>query len=43
MFTRSKHIAPGVMALLAVAVVQPASAQVSTVFDPVGDTNFNAP
>jgi len=44
MFTRSKHTAPGVIALLAIAAVQPASAQVSMIFDPVGDTFFqNAP
>jgi hypothetical protein len=40
MFTRSKLAAPGVIALLAVAVARPASGQVSTVFDPVGDTTF---
>ncbi len=48
MFTRSKHTAPGAIALLAAilttAAAQPVSAQVSTVFDPVGDALFhNAP
>jgi hypothetical protein len=42
MFTRSKHTAPGA-AILSTAVAQPESAQTSTVFNPVGDTSFNAP
>jgi hypothetical protein len=44
MFTGSKHTSPRTIALLAAilstAVAQPVSAQVSTVFDPVGDTVF---
>src|SRR5262249_32054489 len=45
MFTCSKHISATTLlaGLLAVAGVQPASAQVSTISDPVGDTSFNAP
>ncbi len=47
MFTRSKHTAPEAIALLAAilttAAAQPVSAQISTVFDPVGDTFPNAP
>jgi len=40
MFTRSKHIAPGAAIL---STAGPESAQTSTIFDPVGDTKFNAP
>jgi hypothetical protein len=47
MFTRSKHTAPGAIALLAaiLSTAGPVSAQTSTVFDPVGDPpfHFNAP
>jgi len=50
MFTRSKHIAPGAIALLAailsaaaLGIAQPLSDQVSTVVDPVGDATHNAP
>ncbi len=47
MFTRFKHNAPRAIALLAAilsyAVAQPVSAQISTVFDPVGDTYIPAP
>ena len=40
MFTRSKHIAPGAISLLAaiLSTAGPVSAQISMVFDPVGDT-----
>ena len=42
MFTRSMHIAPRAIALLAaiLSTAGPVSAQVSTVFDPVGDPYF---
>jgi hypothetical protein len=50
MFTRSKHIAPGAIVLLAailptaaVGVALPMSGQTSTLSDPVGDTMCNAP
>jgi hypothetical protein len=51
MFTRSKHIAPRTIALLAailstaaLGIALPMSSQTSTVLDPVGDTFFrNAP
>jgi len=47
MFTRSNHTALGAIAplaaILSAAVAQPVSAQVSTVFDPVGDARYNAP
>ncbi len=46
MFTRSKHIAPSAIALLAAILstvgAQPVSAQISAVADPVGDALFNA-
>jgi len=47
MFTRFRHHAPRAIALLAAilsyAVAQPVSAQISTAFDPVGDTYISAP
>ena len=50
MFTRSKHIAPGAIALLvailstaALGIALPMPDQTITVFDPVGDAKFNAP
>jgi hypothetical protein len=45
MFTRSKHIAPSAITLLAaiLSTAGPVSAQIGTVFDPVGDARFNAP
>jgi hypothetical protein len=50
MFTRSKHIAPRAIALLAailstaaLGIALPVSDQTSTVDDPVGDALFNAP
>jgi hypothetical protein len=47
MLTRSKHNAPSAIAFLAAflsyAAAQPASGQISTVFDPVGDTFIPAP
>ena len=48
MFTRSKHTAPGAIALLAailstagLGIAPPMSDQTSTVFDPAGDTNYH--